>query len=290
MPELPEVEVIRRRVESLIVGRTIAQVRTSGDSCFFLTPVKRVARGLRGRRVLAVERRGKYLIAALDDGASLILHLGMTGQLLSSVARSPRLIRSVNKAGWLAKPEDFQADEHTHLELAFTDGGPSVFVRDVRKFGKCALRRRGEAEPRLDRLGVDALDVNGPFLYQATRHRKVALKSVLLDQTVLAGIGNIYADEALFAARIHPERPAWRTSLAECRALAVVVKRILRDAIVAGGSTIDDYVHPDGTEGDYARRCHVYGRQGKPCLRCGQRIQRVVLHQRSAHFCPNCQR
>lgn len=289
MPELPEVEVLRRSIEPLIVDRTIARVRTTGDSYFFLTPARRVANLLRGRRMLAVERRGKYLIAPLDNGTRLILHLGMTGQLLSSAARSPRLVRAVNKAGWLLAPADFQADEHTHLELVFADRGPRVFVRDVRKFGKCAVRALGEREPRLERLGVDALEVNGPHLYEATRRRGTAIKSVLLDQTVLAGVGNIYADEALFSARMRPERPACRVTSAQCRDLATAVKRILRQAIAAGGSSIDDYVHPDGSDGNYSRRCRVYGREGEPCLLCGQKIRRIVVQHRSAHFCPECQ-
>ncbi|MBN1610390.1 MAG: bifunctional DNA-formamidopyrimidine glycosylase/DNA-(apurinic or apyrimidinic site) lyase [Polyangiaceae bacterium] len=290
MPELPEVEVIRRSIEPLIVGRTIARVRTTGDSYFFLTPARLVAKGLRGRRVLAIERRGKYLVAALDDGASLLLHLGMTGQLLSSVARSPRLVRSAEKANWIAEPRVFAADEHTHLELVFADRGPRVMLRDVRKFGKCALRRPGEREPRLERLGVDALEACGPVLFAATRRRRVAIKSILLDQTVLAGVGNIYADEALFRACVRPERQACHTTEAECRNLAKAVTQILREAIGSGGSTIDDYVHPDGTDGGYSRLCRVYGREGEPCSRCGQRIRRVVIQHRSAHFCPKCQR
>jgi formamidopyrimidine-DNA glycosylase len=240
--------------------------------------------------VLAIERRGKYLNAALDDGASLLLHLGMTGQLLSSTACSPRLVRSTRKAGWVVAPRAFTPDEHTHLELVFADEGPSLFFRDVRKFGKCALRRAGEREPRLERLGVDALEASGPVLLRATRRRRVAIKSVLLDQTVLAGVGNIYADEALFRARVHPERSACHTTATECRNLATAVKTILREAIRAGGSTIDDYVRPDGTTGGYSRLCRVYGRDGEPCPRCGQRIRRVVIQQRSAHFCPECQR
>jgi formamidopyrimidine-DNA glycosylase len=290
MPELPEVEVIRRSIEPLIVGRTIARVRTTGDSYFFLTPARLVARGLRGRRVLAIERRGKYLVIALDDGASLLLHLGMTGQLLSSAARSPRLVRAAHKANWVAEPKAFSADEHTHLELAFADTGPTVLLRDVRKFGKCALRRAGEPEPRLERLGVDALEVSGSLLFEATRRRRAAIKSVLLDQTVLAGVGNIYADEALYRARVRPERPACHTTEAECKSLAKAVKQVLSDAIRSGGSTIDDYVHPDGTDGGYSRLCRVYGREGEPCPRCGQRIRRQVIQQRSAHFCPRCQR
>jgi formamidopyrimidine-DNA glycosylase len=290
MPELPEVEVIRRSIEPLVVGRTIARVRTTGDSYFYLTPARLVAKGLRGRRVLAIERRGKYLIAALDDGASLLLHLGMTGQLLSSAARSPRLVRSARKASWVASPRAFTADEHTHLGLAFSDGGPSLFFRDVRKFGKCALRRAGEREPRLERLGVDALEATGPLLLRATRRRRAAIKSVLLDQSVLAGVGNIYADEALFRARVRPERPACHTTEIECRNLAKAVRQVLREAILAGGSTIDDYVHPDGADGGYSRHCRVYGREGEPCPRCGQRIRRVVIQHRSAHFCPECQR
>lgn len=292
MPELPEVEVTRRRIEPLLVGRRIVRVRTTRNSTFFLTHPEQVVRGLSGRAAVRVDRLGKYLVVTLDNQARLILHLGMSGQLFSSEARSPRLLRASARAVSIDDPAGtvFVPDMHTHLELAFADAGPKVMLRDVRKLGKCALRGPEESEARLERLGPDALDVEGHYLFAATRRRKTAVKSTLLDQKVLAGVGNIYADEALCRAGIRPQRPAARLTQRECRDLAASIRRVLRQAIAAGGSSIDDYLLPDGSDGQFARRCRVYGRTGQPCRRCGQAIERIVLAQRSAHFCPECQR
>ncbi len=267
MPELPEVEVIRRQLEPMLVGRTIARVRVSRVSYFFLTPPARLRVRLRGRRVLGLDRVGKYLLARLDDGARLLLHLGMTGQ----IGQTPE-------------------DEHTHLRLCFDDGGPEVRFHDVRRFGKVQLLEAGRASARLARLGPDALTLSGARLCEATRHRRAAIKTVLLDQSVTAGVGNIYADEALFGARIHPGRRAGRVSALECRRLAAAVRRVLRQGIRGGGSTIDDYRKPDGSAGAYQEDHRVYRRTGEACPRCCSKIRRVVIGQRSSHYCPRCQR
>jgi len=267
MPELPEVEVTRRQLGPLLVGRTIASVRTGRPSYFFLTPPGRLARRLTGRRVLALDRVGKYLLARLDDGARLLMHLGMTGQI-----------------------GDAPDDAHTHLRLDFADGGRPVRFHDVRKFGKVQLLEPGERSARVDRLGPDALGVTAHRLFAATRARRAAIKAVLLDQAVVAGVGNIYADEALFAAGIRPARRAASVTREECRRLANAVRRILRQGIRAGGSTISDYRSPDGRPGGYQERHRVYGRTGEPCRRCRTPIRRRVIGQRSSHFCPRCQR
>lgn len=267
MPELPEVEVTRRQLEPLLLGRTIGRVRTGRPSYFFLTPPGRLRRRLVGRRVVALDRVGKYILARLDDGARLLMHLGMTGQI-----------------------GDAPDDEHTHLHLRFDDGGADVRFHDVRKFGKVELLEQGRRSPRVDRLGPDALQVTGSRLFAATRRRRAAVKTLLLDQSVVAGIGNIYADEALFAAGIRPARRASSVSREECRRLANAVRRILRQGIRAGGSTIDDYRRPDGRPGEYQERHRVYGRTGEPCRRCLSPIRRRVIGQRSSHYCPRCQR
>jgi formamidopyrimidine-DNA glycosylase len=184
----------------------------------------------------------------------------------------------------------FTPDEHTHLRIAFAGGGPEVWMRDARKFGKVLWLAPGASDERLDRLGPDALAADGAALFAASRGRRVAVKSFLLDQAVLAGVGNIYADEALFLARIRPTRRADRLSLKQCRLLAASVKRILRRSIAAGGSSISDYVQPDGRDGAYQDERRVYGRTGEPCRRCRTPIRRVVIGQRSSHFCPRCQR
>jgi formamidopyrimidine-DNA glycosylase len=165
-----------------------------------------------------------------------------------------------------------------------------VFFRDVRKFGKVQLLAPGELSPRLDKLGVDALELTGHALFAATRGRNVAIKSLLLDQALIAGAGNIYADEALFLAGVRPTRRAGRVSRAECARIAEALKRVLLRSIETGGSSISDYVAPDGSDGAYQDERRVYAREGEGCPECGARIRRVVIGQRSAHYCAGCQR
>ncbi len=270
VPELPEVEVTRRQLRRLLVGRRIAAVATTRPSYFFLTSPAILKRLLPGRRVTALERVGKYMLARLDSGERLLLHLGMTGEIVRDGA--------------------LEHDRHTHLKLSFEDGRPGVVFRDERKFGKVQLLAAGEPSARVDRLGPDALNARAAHLFRASRGRRVPIKSLLLDQAVLAGVGNIYADEALFLARVRPTRRAGRVSRAEYGAVAEAIRRVLRRAISAGGSSIDDYLRPDGSEGSYQDERHVYGREDEPCGRCGSAIRRVVIGQRSSHFCPGCQR
>jgi len=291
MPELPEVEVTRRAIEKTLVGRRIARVKTTAPSYFFLTPPARLRRALTDRRVVALERYGKYLVAELDDGARLLLHLGMTGQLFAAGARSVRLLSAERRS--TLDPETqvrFEPDAHTHLELEFADGPPGLYFRDIRKFGKVRLLAKGQSDPRLDKLGIDALVATGAHLFAAARKRSVPIKSLLLEQSVIAGIGNIYADEALYLAGVRPTRPARRVSEAECDAIVKAARKVLRRAIVKGGSSIDDFVRPDGSDGEYQAERKVYAREGEPCGRCNTEIRRIVIGQRSAHFCNACQR
>lgn len=291
MPELPEVEVTRARIAPVLVGRRIAAVHTTKRSYFFLTPPERLRAGLSGRRVVDLERVGKYLVAPLDDGQRLVLHLGMTGQLFAEGATSIRLLSAAARA---SLPPDaqrtFAPDVHTHLRIDFEDGGAGVVFRDVRKFGKVLLLAAGEKTVRLERLGVDALRVSGADLAAAARTRRAAVKTLLLDQSVVAGAGNIYADEALFLAGIRPARGAHRVTRRQYDALAEALRRVLLRSIETGGSSISDYVAPDGSDGAYQNERRVYAREGEPCAACGSRIRRLVIGQRSAHFCPRCQR
>jgi len=291
MPELPEVEVTRRQIEPWLLGRRVARVETTAPSYFFLTAPARLRRALPGRSAVRLERRGKYLIAELDDGSRLLLHLGMTGQLFTAGAASVRLLSAAARAA-LAPEEQprFAPDAHTHLRLFFADEGPALLFRDVRKFGKVQLLAPGEDCERLRRLGTDALALDGAALFEATRGRQVAIKSLLLDQSVVAGTGNIYADEALFLAGVRPRRPARRVSRAECEAIAAAMRRVMLRSIETGGSSISDYVSPAGVDGGYQDERHVYARRGEPCPSCGTPIRRIVLGQRSAHYCPRCQR
>ncbi|MCU0668876.1 MAG: bifunctional DNA-formamidopyrimidine glycosylase/DNA-(apurinic or apyrimidinic site) lyase [Myxococcota bacterium] len=290
MPELPEVEVTRRRIAPLLEGRVIASVTTTAPSYFFLTPPATLRRALVGHRIEKLERRGKYLVGAIDDGSRLLLHLGMTGQLFSSAVTSPRLLRASARA--ILAPEaqpSFTPDEHTHLRIAFAGGGPEVWMRDARKFGKVEWLAPGRASARLDRLGDDALSVSGALLFAASRKRSLAIKSLLLDQAVLAGVGNIYADEALFGAGVRPTRAAGRVTRAECDRIAAALRRVLVRSIETGGSSISDYVAPDGADGAYQDERRVYARTGEPCHVCATPVKRIVVGQRSSHFCARCQ-
>jgi formamidopyrimidine-DNA glycosylase len=288
LPELPEVEVIRRHIEPFVVRRTIARVVTTAPSYFFLTPPAKLRRLLPGRTFVSLERRGKYLLAGLDDGSTLLLHLGMTGQLFASGTTSVRLLRRAQRA--VTTLRRFEPDEHTHLQFLFSDAGPTLLFRDMRKFGKCALIGAGEPTDRLKRLGIDALAIRGSDLYRATRSRKIGIKALLLDQSVLAGVGNIYADEALFRAGLRPTRRAAALDENECKSLAYAVRKVLQQAIARGGSSISDYIRPDGRDGGYQDERRVYAREGEPCASCGTGIRRIVIGQRSSHFCPCCQR
>jgi formamidopyrimidine-DNA glycosylase len=292
VPELPEVEVTRRKIAPLLVGRTIAWVRTTAPSYFFLTAPRELRRRLAGRRIEDLGRVGKYMVAELDNGERLLLHLGMTGQLFGTGVSSVRLIAGGRGASLAAEAgaAGFRPDAHTHLQIAFDDGGPRVYFRDVRKFGKVQLLAPGARSARLERLGADALEVRAASLFSTTRGRRGPIKAMLLDQAVLAGVGNIYADEALYAAGVRPTRRAGRVTRAECVRIAAGLRRVLRRSIETGGSSISDYVQPDGADGAYQDERKVYGRTGEPCRRCGARIVRIVIGQRSAHYCPRCQR
>jgi len=290
MPELPEVEVTRQRLAPVLLGRRIAAVETTGDSYFFLTKPRTLRRELPGRTPLALDRHGKYLVVTLDNQARLVFHLGMTGQLFSNGVMSPRLLSAAARAS--LAPEDqpaFRPDAHTHLRLRFSDGVPDLLFRDVRKFGKVFLVAVGEENPRLAKLGVDALRATGEGVFPLFRRRRTAVKNVLLDQSVMAGVGNIYADEALFLAGVRPRRPASRITRVECERIVEALHQVLQRSIETGGSSISDYLAPDGSDGGYQDERQVYAREGEACRHCKAPVRRVVIGQRSAHFCAHCQ-
>jgi formamidopyrimidine-DNA glycosylase len=291
MPELPEVEVTRQRLAPSFVGRRIAAVRTTVASYFFLTPPAVLKQRLLQRTVVSLSRQGKYLLAELDDASRLLLHLGMTGQLFTKDVHSPRLLRATGKGALTPELQGgFRPDQHTHLSLQFDDAGPEVLFRDVRKFGKVRWLRPGQSDPRLDKLGPDALTAQAADLSGKASKRSSAVKLLLLDQSVLAGVGNIYADEALFLAGVRPTRPAHKVSAVGYERVASEVRRVLERSIASGGSSISDYILPDGSDGGFQHEHHVYGREGAPCTVCGTVIRRVVLGGRSSHFCPRCQK
>jgi len=271
MPELPEVETIRRSLARCLVGRRLAGCRLLGrhvlQGC---RPAQ--LRQLRGLRVADLGRRGKYLIITLDRGVGLVFHLKMTGQLLWGSTRRP-------------------LDRHTHFVLRFAGGKEELRFRDVRKFGRLRLVRvnEGGLESAFSGLGPEPLQLGREEFARLLEGRTGRLKSLLLNQGFLAGIGNIYADEILFAARLHPMASAASLSPAQVGRLWRSLRRVLGQAVARGGSTIRDYRDTDGRPGFFQLEHYVYGRASLPCRRCRQSIRRVVIGGRSTHFCPRCQ-
>ncbi len=273
MPELPEVEVIRRALVPWLVGRRIEEAKIVEPRLTRRrgTPDE-VAAALVGRTVASLTRRGKWFFFDLG-GPSLVIRLGMTGQLL-----------------WWENRNQFRPDAHTHAHFRIAGGGVLSY-RDVRKFGEIFLLPPAGVEPVL-RIGREPLDpaFTADALAQVCKDSRVRIKSLLLDQRKIAGIGNIYADEALFRAGIRPTRRARSLRPEEIRALQRSIRAVLRAAIRHRGSSISDYRDPSGNPGDFALRHRVYHRQGEPCMSCGTPIRRVLLGQRGTHFCPLCQR
>lgn len=263
VPELPEVETVRRTLAPRVTGRRIEAVRYFSALAAGKSP-ETMVEGLTGRRILKLERKGKYLIFHLDEGW-MTVHLRMTGKLLMDGERTP----------W------------TRAELAFDDGHALVF-EDVRQFGRMLWSPEFPAD--VARLGPDALDLGAEEFVALLKTRRAALKPLLLDQQVLCGLGNIYVDEALHRARIHPLAVAAQLSRTRLLRLHRTVAEVLAEALAAGGSSISDYVDAEGRRGEFQRAHRVYGRAGEPCLACGTAIRRIVVGQRGTHFCPRCQR
>ncbi|MDP1673183.1 MAG: bifunctional DNA-formamidopyrimidine glycosylase/DNA-(apurinic or apyrimidinic site) lyase [Burkholderiales bacterium] len=275
MPELPEVETTRRGLAPVVENRSIqrAVVRHRG----MRLPVPQgLEQRLEGARIEALTRRGKYLlfncVPAQGKPGALIVHLGMSGRLwLVDSATAPQ--------------------KHDHFDLVI-DSGRVIRLRDPRRFG-LVLWQPGDAlaHPLLAAMGPEPLtaDFDGPMLYRETRPRSAAIKLVIMDSHVVAGVGNIYANESLFRAGIDPRTPARRVSQARCARLAQEIKTVLGEAIDAGGSSLRDYVGSDGMAGHFQNRFFVYGRAGEPCMRCGTAIRELRQGQRATCYCPRCQ-
>ena len=271
MPELPEVETIVRGLRPALEGRRIEGLRF-GKTDFIEDPA-RIERELPGCRIARVERYGKFLVVALEqtgrNGLALVIHLGMTGQLR------------------VLQPEEPVAP-HTHAFFALDDGRELRYT-DIRRFGRIALLPAPLREREFSRLGLDPLEMTPVEFRARLGARRARVKALLLDQHVLRGVGNIYADESLWRARIHPARHAARLKPAELSRLYRAIRRVLLYAIRLGGSTISNYVGADGEPGWFQLRHRVYGREGKPCSRCGAAIRRILVAGRSSYFCPRCQ-
>ena len=269
MPELPEVEITRRGIEPFVLGKAITGVTVRNPNLRRRVP-RNIARLVVGQRVKRLRRRGKYLLFECDAGC-LIVHLGMSGSLRVIEPRSP-------------------PRKHDHLDLVF--GGSALRLRDPRRFG-VVLWSRGDASrhPLLARLGIEPLseEFSPEFLYEVTRGRKVGIKQLLMNAGVIVGVGNIYANESLFKAGIHPRAHAGRLSRERCARLVVAVRETLVAAIAAGGSSLRDFVHSDGASGYFQQHYYVYDRAALPCRICGATIRVVRLGQRSSFYCPKCQ-
>ena len=294
MPELPEVETVRRGLAPAVTGRTIVHVRMSDRPLRFPWPQGFVRR-LTGRRVESLQRRGKFLLWQLSGNLCMISHLGMSGRFTVFAPEG-----STHGLGeFYFQPASGDAPgPHDHLLLQFGDGTRVVYA-DPRRFGFFDLTEDPATHPMLRHLGPEPLseDFNAACLAPLLARRTAPVKNVLLDQRVVAGLGNIYACEALFVAAISPRRkarslsPSGRPTPRLAR-LVAAVKQVLQEAIMAGGSTLRDYRQADGKEGGFQQEFRVYGREGEPCLRpgCTGIIRRIVLSGRSTCYCPRCQR
>jgi formamidopyrimidine-DNA glycosylase len=272
VPELPEVETIVRELRPRLVGRRLTLVRASRRPLRQRWQPAWTAR-LKDRRVEALRRRGKWIVAELEGGFALLIHLGMTGQL-----------RVLTKTEPVA--------EHTHLTFDL-DGDEQLRFRDVRRFGSARLFEDAatlEAFFESSGLGPEPFTVDADYWRERLAGTRRALKAVLLDQTVVAGVGNIYADEALYEAKLHPALSARRVNADQAERLRQAVISVLNRAIDKRGSSIRDYVGGNGAKGDFQREFRVYGQYEKPCPRCQQPIARVRLAGRSTHFCAQCQK
>jgi formamidopyrimidine-DNA glycosylase len=272
MPELPEVETVRRTLQHALRDRRITEVsRIAWERTVAAPTPERFRQALHERAIIDVDRRAKYIIIRLDQDEALVVHLRMTGRLMIAAA-------------------DVEPDQHTHVVFQL-DNGQQLMFRDTRKFGRISLLD-AEGVAALDgRLGPEPLAETLTVAAFATllHHRKGRLKPLLLDQRLLAGLGNIYVDEALWIARLHPLQPAHQLDEAQIEALYAAIKQVLTSAIENRGTTFADYRDGWGFEGSNQSFLNVYDRKDQPCPRCGTPIERIVVGQRGTHVCPHCQ-
>ena len=278
MPELPEVETIACGVHQRVRGDRIVEAWFGRHPEPFKTPPERQAKGLEGRRILAVHRTGKHIVCELggpdssllvESEGQWIVHLGMTGRLLVTTPEAP-------------------IAPHTHARLSLASGRELRFV-DPRRFGRLEFRDLSQC-PAFCAAGADPLTVTAAEFIQIFRSRRLAIKTALLNQKLLSGVGNIYADESLFRAGIRPRRLCGRLTRAELGRLHSALRQVLKHAIQKGGSSVSDYVDADGVRGFFQLEHCVYLRGGLPCRRCQTPICRIELGGRGTHYCPNCQR
>ncbi len=271
MPELPEVETTRRGIEPPLQGREITAIAVRNARLRLPVPADELERALSGQTLLAVRRRAKYLLLDFAHG-SVIIHLGMSGSL--------RVVEAVEAP-----------QKHDHVDLLF--GEKALRYRDPRRFGM-VLWHGGDAlrHPLLAQLGPEPLQegFDAHYLLRSLYGVRVPVKQALMDARRVVGVGNIYASECLFRARVHPLTPAQELGLARCRRIVAALRETLQAAIAAGGSTLRDFVGGDGKPGYFQQQYFVYGREHEPCGICGKTVKRTVTGQRSTYWCPGCQR
>jgi len=270
MPELPEVETTRRGLAPHLVDASIAKLTVREPRLRWPVPPE-LARNVAGCRITGLGRRGKYLLLELDRGC-LVIHLGMSGSLR-----------------YLPAAEAVRTHDHFDIELA---GGGLVRFNDPRRFGSLHYTSEPASHPLLADLGPEPLgpDFTPDYLWQQTRGRRTAIKLLIMNSHVVVGVGNIYANEALFRAGIHPGRQAARISRSRLARLQAEIRAVLEDALRSGGTTLRDFVGSDGRPGYFRQSLDVYEREDEPCKRCSTPIRRRVLGQRATYYCPTCQR
>jgi formamidopyrimidine-DNA glycosylase len=278
MPELPEVETIARGLAKRVTGDRVESVWLGQKKETFKSPAPEIAATLERSRIATVHRMGKHIVFDLETNGSgrakrtaqakaqWIVHLGMTGRLQ------------------VCEPQA-EIEKHTHAILKLASGRELRFV-DPRRFGRLSVAKSGD----FDAGGIEPLEIDLERFVGLFRRRKTPIKSALLNQKLLRGVGNIYADESLFRAGIRPRRRATSITGEQLGQLFVAVQEVLKEAIALGGSSISDYVDADGEEGFFQLQHRVYGREGEPCLRCKTPVKRVVIGGRSSHYCPRCQK
>jgi formamidopyrimidine-DNA glycosylase len=263
MPELPEVETVVRSLARL-KGRRIVSAEFTCLRILRGGDPDRMAASLAGRRIAGIKRYGKFIVASLDGGAFLMIHLGLTGKLLLGGPRG----------------------KHTHAILTLDRG--ALLYDDSRQFG--CIEYSEKFPVRVARLGPEPLEIGFEDFAARLQNRKTSIKALLLNQTFVRGVGNIYADEALFRAGIHPQTQAAKIRGERARRLHAAMVEVLTEAIEAGGSSVSDYVDAQGRKGFFQFKHRVYQRTGEPCLTCGAKVRRILVGQRSSHFCPKCQK
>lgn len=269
MPELPEVETVRAGIEPHIVGKKVRGIEVRNERLRY--PIPKEIEKLYGETIQSVERRAKYLLLYTDT-YKVLIHLGMSGA-----------IRVLD--------DDFELKKHDHFILQI-EGEKVLVYNDPRRFGFILIYGKNELIPFLEKLAPEPLsdEFNAQYLYPKLRTRTRPIKSLLMDQEFVVGAGNIYANESLFMAGIHPERPANNLNPEEIERLVDEVKKVLQRAIIQGGTTLKDFTTPDGSPGYFAQELMVYGQKDQPCVICQTPIERIVLGNRATYFCPQCQK